>query len=142
MTIKDLDLIEKEHGNINVYIAEVVKFHSEYRLLVGNGKLYGCGYIEGEDIIPQSFIETIVKKVTPENPDSDYPKFCGVDVGLLRFTQSYPVKEYDLPPTNLPPKWVVVEINPPFALEDYGIPISDYFQFTLDFFEYMWSDAK
>lgn len=100
-------------SNLEFYISEVVEFVVEYRLLIGNGKIYGTGFQKGNPKIKpdKKFIDEIIK--TSEN------KFYCTDIG------------YE-PNRN---EWLVVEINPPFALDDYDIPITNYITYAIDFWK-------
>lgn len=109
------------HNNVNysddftVYICNCLKIICEYRLLIGNEKLYGCGFMSGNSNIPsppKDFINSLVIK-TGE-------LYRCIDVGFDILTK----------------KWIVIEINPPFSLSDYGIDINNYMSFCIDFFKH------
>jgi hypothetical protein len=91
--------------DILCYVAEPIKILSEYRLLVGNGKKYGIGYICGVrmDDIP----------INPYINAAGNSYLC-IDIGLTKNG------------------WVVVEINPPFSLDDHDIQLDDYMAFCID----------
>lgn len=95
--------------NEYVYACEVVEFLSENRLLVGNGKLYGYGHIckkKDYSFMSQMDINRIIQ-LTGE-------RYRCIDVGLT--------KEKG---------WVIIEINPPFSLDDYEIPLDMYMNFCI-----------
>lgn len=98
------------------YVSDVVKFASEHRLLVGNGKLYASAFQKGNKNIQidSQFLDEIIQH-------SKNNFYC-IDIGYLCDTQ----------------QWAIVEINPPFSLDDYGISNDKYFQFAKDF----WSQIE
>ena len=100
-----------------VYTCEAMRVLSEYRLLIGNHRLYGRGYMSGariDDLLPKSMIEELV------NLTDNYR--C-VDIGYVKFLTGAGAGTS---------RWVVIEINPAFSLDDYDIPLADYMQFCLD----------
>jgi hypothetical protein len=102
-----------------VYSSEIVIFLSEYRILVGHGKVYGIGYMQGQtNVYPDDFIINKIIELTPLN-------FRCVDVGLTNKN-----------------KWIVVEINPPYSLDQYDIPLADYMQFVIDAASYLQNEIK
>jgi hypothetical protein len=111
-SIDDIEALLSEselHENETVYACEVVEFLSENRLLVGNGKLYGYGHIckkKDYSFLSQMDINQIIE-LTGDN-------FRCIDVGLT--------KEKG---------WVIIEINPPFSLDDYEIPLDMYMNFCI-----------
>jgi hypothetical protein len=109
-----------------VYSCPPLDIQGEIRLLIGAGRLYGSGQISvngppnNDYLIPGSdgnsdgsagFLDKLIAA-------SD--RFLCVDIGWV-------------PQLGC---WIVVEINPPFALDEYDIPIADYLKFTEDTF--MW----
>ncbi|CAH6419387.1 ATP-grasp domain [uncultured virus] len=136
--LKDLWIFNqvKPDDNLSVYVCEVVSFVSEYRLLIGNNVLYGCGFQMGNDKqqIPSSFINEIVS--------STKGNFLCIDVGCISErnqwtnTQTEPgcVIKAD-PKQNL--FWAIVEVNPPFSIDDFGIPLDDYIQYAIDFMNHV-----
>jgi len=103
------ELLRDQNNNSQYYVCDVITFVSEYRLFVGNNKIYGVGKIKGKTMhIPELFSENIL---TCSNN-----KFYVVDVGF--------VEEFN--------DWAVVEINPSFSLDDYGINILTYMQYCID----------
>jgi hypothetical protein len=56
---------------------------------------------------------TIIKKLVEITDD-----FKCIDIGLVQNGDNY--------------DWCVVEINPPFSLDDYDIPFEEYIQFCID----------
>lgn len=112
-----------------IYSAPVIDIQGELRLLIGQGRLYGRGQIsiadppnhdylipapkKGTNITGQSFLDKLIAATGD--------RFLCVDIGW--------VPELD--------RWVVVEINPAFSLEDYDIPLADYLAFTEDAFTWI-----
>ena len=98
-----------------IYIADVVDFLSEFRLFIGNGKVYGIGDTDDQEHAvyehynppPKDFIENLLKKL-------DH-KFYVIDVGILD--------------TN---NWAIVEVNPPFAIDSYELPMEQYYKYCCD----------
>lgn len=94
-----------------VYHCQPFTFICEYRVLIGNNKVYGVGhmnkakYTDGMD----KFIESIVPLVSKS--------YKCVDIA------------YSIKPVA---RWVIVEINPPFSLDDYKIDLDSYMNFCLD----------
>jgi hypothetical protein len=101
-------------SEIECYTSDIVKFASEYRLLIGNGKLYGIGNLFGENLdgIDDNAFTIIKERLVLLTGD----KFRCVDIGFV--------------PNKC--KWLVVEINPPFSLDDHGIPLNMYMEFCID----------
>lgn len=98
-----------------VYNSEIINFLSEYRILVGNGIVYGVGYMTGQtNVRPDDYIIKKVIELTKNN-------FRCVDVGLDKKTN----------------KWIIVEINPPYSLDQYDIPLADYMMFVIDSCKWM-----
>lgn len=99
-----------------IYQVNKLTFLCEYRLLIGNKKLYGYGFIQG--IYPNIQINKndIVEEIV--NLTSNY--LC-IDIGY----------------TSELKKWVIVEINPPFSLDDHKIPLNDYMLFCIDACNYI-----
>jgi hypothetical protein len=100
-------------ANLELYVAEVVKFSSEYRLLVGNNLVYGVGYQKGKnDIRPDDdFVKKIINLSNEE--------FLCVDVGFIKSLG----------------EWAIIEVNPPFSIIDYGIPVDAYVDYAMDFWK-------
>jgi hypothetical protein len=99
-----------------VYGCEGMKVLSEYRLLIGKHRLYGQGYMSGariDDLLPKSMIEELV------NLTDNYR--C-IDIGFVKFRTGSPLSS----------RWVVIEINPAFSLDDYNIPLNNYMEFCID----------
>ena len=93
---------------VYIYTSEVIKFVSEYRLLIGNKKLYGRGRMIGKVMkLDNSFINE-----------------------LIEITDTY--RCIDIGYSNEMNTWMVVEINPPFSLDDYEIDIDSYMNFCID----------
>jgi len=130
---------------IDVYTAEVVKFSCEYRLFVGAGRLYGTGKIRDDRTMgasEQEGNEEVEKEgnklvITPScvmmngGPSSAFmaevialcgEKYMAVDVGLMT-KPGGDDKGGD---------WSLVEVNPPFSLDDHGLPIGPYMDYCVD----------
>lgn len=128
-------LIESQHQidfmghnikpEIPVYISEPMNFVNEYRIFLGNEKIYGItnssSYIHSFenkhyfDIPPPiEFLQQIQKL--------NNFGYCVVDIGLCIKTN----------------KWCVVEVNPPFSISSYDYPINDYIKYSID----AWSFIK
>lgn len=105
-----------------VYKSDVVNFISEYRLLIGNGKLYGSGFICGKEL--GSFMEEMNIKKIIELTDEN---FRCIDIGFI----AEPLH-----------KWAIVEINPPFSLDDHDIPLPNYMNFCIDACNWINSKVK
>lgn len=106
------DFDERPPEDCIVYSTTPVQFAAEYRLLIGNGKLYGCGHVRGARVDKDGLSE-MANKIIATTAGAN---FRCVDVGLLADIK----------------KLIVVEINPPFSLEDYAIPLSAYMSFCID----------
>lgn len=99
--------------DLELYVSEIVGFYVEYRLLIGNNKIYGTGFQQGNNKI---------------DPDIDFIKnileLCGdhfycIDIGYLGAKKG----------------WAIVEVNPPFSLDDYNIPLDNYMEYCIDFWK-------
>jgi len=86
-----------------------VDFKVEYRLFIGNHQLYGIGFQKGDKNI--SNYNDFIKQIL-EISDG----FYAIDIG------------YDN-------DWSIVEINPPFSLDDYGISMHNYVRYAIDFYK-------
>ena len=95
------------------YISNVVEFATEYRIFIGNNHIYGVGHQKGNNMMQPdyNFIINLTKMTNG--------KFYCIDIGYIKDKN----------------KWAVVEVNPPFALDDYGILIDDYMLYTIDFWK-------
>ena len=107
-----------------LYVCDIVEFINEFRLFIGNQKIYGI--IESTDILinskksvsikpPQEFLDKVLQLNTFD--------FCVIDVGIINFNGSH--------------VWSIVEVNPPFALSSYEWPIEDYYKYCKDAFNYL-----
>jgi hypothetical protein len=96
-----------------IYTCEPLVILSEVRLLIGNHKLYGHTHM------CKNRIDTYLKdtKLISDLLELTGTNYRCIDIGLVRRP-------------NL--KWIVMEINPPFSLDSYEIPISDYMAFCMD----------
>jgi hypothetical protein len=101
-----------------VYVSEPVKFVNEYRLFLSNDGIRGIVnssrfVLKDEDNElykiepPKEFIDQIIQL--------NNIGFCVVDVALTSDNQ-----------------WMVVEVNPPFAISSYEWPIHDYVTYCID----------
>ena len=105
--LKDIKYYQSLIDNLYVYRSEVINIRSEYRLLIGNGKMYGSGHISG--------IETDIDKNMCNNlVFLSGNNFRCIDIGLADIG------------------WIIIEINPPFSLDDHKIPFYDYIRFCSD----------
>jgi len=96
-----------------VYNCEAMKIISEYRLLIGERRLYGKGFVSGarmDDLLPSGMIGELVALTA---------SFRCVDIGFVKLAAGTL-------------RWVVIEINPPFSLDDHAIPLDDYMKFCID----------
>ena len=102
---KMLNEYKQIYKNINVYMSEYINIKSEYRLLIGDNKLYDSCLIKGEEIcLDNNFIQELLD--ITEN-------YLCIDIGYNN-------------------EWFIVEINPPFSIEQYDININSYMQFCID----------
>lgn len=110
--------------NDYLYICTIVEFVNEFRLFIGNDKIYGV--VESTDILinskksvsikpPEEFLDKILKLNTFN--------FCVIDIGIINFNGSR--------------VWSIVEVNPPFALSSYEWPIDSYYKYCKDAFNYL-----
>jgi hypothetical protein len=113
---QDLDILfsqslnREQYNDTLYYVSNYVIFISEYRLLIGNNTIYGVGHQKDKKIdIDNKFIDDILKTVLPND-------FMCIDVGFIKNQN----------------EWAIVEVNPPFSLDDYGIDIDSYMQFCID----------
>lgn len=105
--------METPDPEADVYVCEPLTILSKQRLLIGGGKLYGYGHMSGartdSNFLNEIDIENLID-ITGDN-------FRCIDIGLIM----EPVC-----------KWIVVEINPPFSLDDYDIHLESYMEFCID----------
>ena len=110
--------------NDYLYICTIVEFVNEFRLFIGNNKIYGV--VESTDILinskksvsikpPEEFLDKILQLNTFN--------FCVIDIGIINFNGSH--------------EWSIVEVNPPFALSSYEWPIDSYYKYCKDAFNYL-----
>lgn len=109
-----------------VYVSELVKFYNEYRLFIGNKEIVEMiessqFLINDQDYIknlppPPEFLQEIIK-----NNKID---FCVIDVG---FCKNLKTGKKD---------WCVVEVNPAFAINSYGMDIEKYYNFCVEAFKF------
>lgn len=107
-----------------VYNCEAMKVISEYRLLIGGRRLYGKGFVSGvrmdDGLLPSSMIGDLVALTT---------SFRCVDIGFVKLATGTL-------------RWVVVEVNPPFSLDDHTISLNDYMAFCIDAWLEMSSESS
>lgn len=110
---------ESLEGDDPIYVCDVVNFVNEFRMFVLNHKLYGIvessHYILDSDKIkshspPSQFINEIL--------EANIYRCVVIDIGMLDDGT-----------------WAVVEVNPPFSLSSYDLPIDKYFKFC----QYVWA---
>jgi hypothetical protein len=103
-----------------IYISSLVDLKNEYRLFIGDNKLYGMANAS-EYIAYFLNIDADYLKYFNTAPPADFIDeilrlnnigFCVVDVAL-KSDQT----------------WIVVEVNPPFAISSYDLPIKQYFDY-------------
>lgn len=106
----DVDSLAYADPKMMVYKSNVINIMAEYRLLMGNGKLYGHSYMKGCQI--DNYLNKIdINKLIGLTGD----KFRCIDVGFTDETS-----------------WLIVEINPMYSLDSYNIDIKDYMEFCID----------
>ncbi len=101
-----------------IYTAEPITFLHEVRLLIGNHKLYGYGNMsenKNHDNIDNKKLITNLEEITDD--------FRCVDIGLIKKDNKF--------------EWCIIEINPPFSLDDYDMPFEDYIRFCIDACKYI-----
>lgn len=122
----------EEHGysapNLDqlVYSCEPIEILSEVRLLIGNNKLYGHGHINRN--INDSYLTEHYSngtKFIDELIDITGEKFRCIDIGFI-YLASESIS-----------RWSIIEINPPFSLDDYQIPFDNYINFCIDSCRYI-----
>ena len=107
---KNLDELKYIDPDMDVYKSEIINIIAEYRLLIGNGKIYGSAHMKG--IIIENYLNIInVSKLI----ELTGLKFRCVDVGFISTD-----------------KWLVVEVNPMYSLDDYNMNIINYMNFCID----------
>lgn len=98
--------------NDEVYVCPVVTFTTEYRLFIGNQTLFGVGHHSGAVVphLPDAWIAEIVALTKT---------YRCIDIGFGHHAPA---------PAGT---WMIVEINPPFSLDDCGVPIDAYMSFCI-----------
>jgi hypothetical protein len=124
MIIKTSDDLKYAKSYLNderqIYVSDVLTLKNEYRLFIGNNQLYGIAnaseYVASflsidfdylkyfNTLPPDDFIDQVLKL--------NKIGFCVVDVAMTSDQT-----------------WVVVEVNPPFAISSYDLPIDKYFEY-------------
>ncbi len=129
---KELEKIWISNGvecdnNLLLYVNKnIINFRAEYRILIGNNKIYGVGFQKGEKSInpDQQFLDSLTS--------ASCKSFYCVDVG---YTDNVGSK---VPESG----WVIVEVNPPFSLDSFDIEMKDYVDFAVDFWSFVQSTFK
>lgn len=114
------------NGNTEIYASPVIDIQGEIRLLVGQGRLYGRGQISIAEPPNHDYLVACSNKTTnavfmDKLIAATGDRFLCVDIGWVPELGT----------------WVIVEINPPFALDDYDIPLTNYLSFTEDAFKWI-----
>lgn len=106
----EIDNLKYNYPNLIVYKSDVINIISEYRLLIGNGKLYGSGHMKGLkfDNLNNIDINKLIELVSD--------KFRCIDIGYVDNSE----------------KWIIIEINPMYSLDNYDISINAYMEFCID----------
>jgi hypothetical protein len=103
-----------------IYVTEPITILLEARLLVGNNKLYGhCitnNLAKIKSFFPNYLESDLVKKII-----SMTDNFRCIDIGM-----------------NCCNEWFIVEINPPFSLDNHTIDMNQYIEFCIDSCQYIW----
>jgi hypothetical protein len=116
----DLDLIKVLDPSDLIYKCSRVTFVNEYRLFVYDYKKY--------HIIESSEFLISPNKIQKIEPDVNFIdeileinpfEYIIIDIGCIKKTK----KSYD---------WAIVEINPPFSLTSYNLPIDIYFNYCIN----------
>jgi len=119
--LDDLDSLYSKHPELTpgtvVYSCPVIDIQGEMRILIGSSKVYGIGQISIESPPNQDYKVDLIDELIRCVGD----RFLCVDIGWVPEINS----------------WVVIEINPPFSLENYDIPLVDYLEFTEDAFQWI-----
>lgn len=116
--ISDFELYGVKIPELNkkIYCCDPIVFLSEVRLLIGNNKLYGHGHICKNKIDnylnDTEFIDGIISLTNG--------KYLCIDIG---YTFNEKLKIF---------QWIIIEINPPFSLDDHEIPFNNYINFCID----------
>jgi hypothetical protein len=106
-------------SSMEFYVSDCVKFLSEKRVLLGNSKIYAIGHQFGSmDIsIDDEFLNKIISL-------SNNKYYC-VDIGYIQETG-----------------WSIVEVNPPFSLDDFDISIDVYVTYARNVWCYILNELK
>jgi len=114
LSINTLDDTLEIKPGMEFYISSILKFEVEYRLFIGNGHIYASAFQKGNDKIKidENFVEEIILTCGKE--------FFAVDIGFIKENS----------------EWAIVEINPPFALDDYEIDLEIYIKYGTDFHKF------
>jgi hypothetical protein len=112
--------------NSKVYISSLVNFVNEFRLFIGDGKIYGM--VESTKLLidpnkaksiepPAEFIEQILQILQMK-----HYKYCVIDIGFIENSSIS--------------AWAIVEVNPAFALTSYDWDIEKYYEYCRDAWQY------
>eukprot|EP00768_Dysnectes_brevis_P006310 gnl/Dysnectes_brevis/4915_a6829_803.p1 GENE.gnl/Dysnectes_brevis/4915_a6829_803~~gnl/Dysnectes_brevis/4915_a6829_803.p1 ORF type:complete len:283 (+),score=-16.43 gnl/Dysnectes_brevis/4915_a6829_803:60-908(+) len=118
-----------------IYICDPYEFAYELRLFVGNGKLYGQAHMRGPtplsgESYPQLIDSGILERVV-QLSGSD---FLCVDIGF-----GSPVCPHAEAHAG---QWMIVELNPPFSLDDYDLCLDTYMNYCLDACAYISNEVR
>jgi hypothetical protein len=111
-----------------LYTSSIIKLKNEYRLFIGDKKLYGVAN-SSEYVMDFLDLEMKYTKYFNISPPLEFIDgilaantigFCIVDIGLTSDGT-----------------WVVVEVNPPFSISSYDFPINEYFDYCSDAWQYV-----
>jgi hypothetical protein len=117
-TQQEIDNLKYLDCDIIVYKSNVIHITSEYRLLIGNMKLYGSACIKCEKHV----------KCDKDNPIETY-----IDLKFLDQLIELTGENFRCIDIGFDGKvWFIIEINPPYALDDYDMNIKNYMEFCID----------
>jgi hypothetical protein len=125
--ISDFELygVNIPDDNLKIYCCKPLIILSEVRLLIGNNKLYGHTYMCKNRI--DNYIHEISNLIENIINKSNGGFYC-IDIGYIYENNKF--------------KWIIIEINPPFSLDDYELDINDYMLFCIDSCKYIKSKIE
>ena len=103
-----------------IYTTPILNIKTEVRLLIGNNKLYGHTFMCGKERNNSYINNIIINKIL----DLSNGRYLCVDICYAS------INEDDF-------KWIILEINPPFSLDDYEIDFKNYIDFCIDACNYI-----
>ena len=114
--MSDFELYGVKIPNLNtkIYCCDPIIFLSEVRLLIGSNKLYGHGHICKNKIDTYLSDKNLINQIITAT-NGEY--YC-IDIGLAKINNVF--------------QWIIIEINPPFSLDDHEIQFNDYINFCID----------